>query len=58
MFRERRSGILLHITSLPSRFGMGDMGPEAYRFADWLRSAGQGLWQTLPLSPVTAAAHF
>lgn len=58
MFRERRSGILLHITSLPSRFGMGDLGPAAYGFADWLHSADQGLWQTLPLSPVTSVAHF
>ncbi len=58
MIDERRSGILLHITSLPSRFGMGDLGPEAYRFADWLRTAGQGLWQTLPLSATTAAGNY
>jgi len=41
----RRSGILLHVTSLPSRFGIGDLGPEAYRFADFLHRAGQRLWQ-------------
>ena len=47
----RRSGILLHPTSLPGRFGIGDLGPEAYRFVDWLASAGQTYWQVLPLSP-------
>lgn len=50
----RRSGILLHLTSLPSRFGIGDMGPEAYRFADFLERAGQRLWQFLPLVPTDA----
>jgi 4-alpha-glucanotransferase len=48
----RASGILLHPTSLPGRFGVGDLGPEAFRFADWLASAGQRLWQVLPLGPV------
>lgn len=48
---KRASGILLHITSLPSRFGIGDMGPEAYRFADFLRDSGQSYWQVLPLNP-------
>lgn len=47
---ERLAGVLMHISSLPSRFGMGDFGPEAYRFADWLESAGQSLWQILPLN--------
>jgi len=47
----RRSGILLHVTSLPSRFGIGDLGPEAYRFADFLHRAGQRVWQILPLAP-------
>jgi 4-alpha-glucanotransferase len=47
----RRSGILLHLTSLPSRFGIGDLGPEAYRFADFLHRSGQRLWQILPLVP-------
>jgi 4-alpha-glucanotransferase len=47
----RKSGILLHITSLPSRYGIGDLGPGAYRFADFLEAAGQKLWQVLPLSP-------
>jgi 4-alpha-glucanotransferase len=47
----RRSGILLHVTSLPSPFGIGDLGPEAYRFADFLHRSGQRLWQMLPLAP-------
>jgi 4-alpha-glucanotransferase len=49
---ERASGVLLHPTSLPSRFGIGDLGPEAFRFADWLHGAGQRWWQVLPLGPV------
>ncbi|RJR18448.1 MAG: 4-alpha-glucanotransferase [Desulfobacteraceae bacterium] len=49
--RKRASGILLHITSLPSRYGIGDMGPEAYRFVDFLEASGQKLWQILPLNP-------
>src|SRR5258706_4610281 len=48
---ERASGILLHPTSLPSRGGIGDLGPEAYRFVDFLSAAKQGLWQVLPLGP-------
>jgi 4-alpha-glucanotransferase len=47
----RSSGLLLHPTSLPGRFGVGDLGPEAYRFVDFLVSAGQSLWQVLPLGP-------
>jgi 4-alpha-glucanotransferase len=47
----RRSGILLHLTSLPSRFGIGDLGPDAYRFADFLHRSGQRIWQILPLVP-------
>ncbi|MDQ4077496.1 MAG: 4-alpha-glucanotransferase [Chloroflexota bacterium] len=47
----RRSGILLHPTSLPGPYGIGDMGPEAYRFVDWLHEAGQRIWQVLPLGP-------
>jgi len=47
----RRSGILLHPTSLPGRFGIGDLGQEAYRFVDFLAEAGQSYWQILPLSP-------
>lgn len=47
----RRSGILLPVFSLPSRYGIGDFGPEAYRFVDFLSEAGQSLWQILPLNP-------
>ena len=51
MSLPRASGILLHPTSLPGRFGIGDLGKEAYRFADFLASTGQRLWQVLPLGP-------
>src|SRR5687767_15656504 len=47
----RNSGILLHPTSLPGAFGIGDLGPEAYKFIDFLVAAGQSLWQVLPLGP-------
>jgi len=47
----RSSGILLHPTSLPSRFGIGDLGPEAFAFADFLFASGQQIWQVLPLGP-------
>src|SRR5437868_7288366 len=47
----RSSGILLHPTSLPGPYGIGDLGPEAHRFAGFLASAGQKLWQVLPLGP-------
>lgn len=47
----RATGILLHPTSLPSRGGIGDFGPAAYEFLDFLGSARQGLWQILPLGP-------
>ncbi len=49
--RRRASGVLLHPTSLPGPHGIGDIGPAACRFADWLAAAGQGLWQVLPLGP-------
>ncbi|HEY1339771.1 MAG TPA: 4-alpha-glucanotransferase [Bryobacteraceae bacterium] len=48
---RRESGVLLHPTSLPGRYGIGDLGAEAYRFADWLAEAGQHIWQVLPLGP-------
>ncbi|MCI0339409.1 MAG: 4-alpha-glucanotransferase [Acidobacteria bacterium] len=47
----RASGILLHPTSLPGRFGIGDLGKAAYEFVDFLEEAGQSLWQVLPLGP-------
>lgn len=48
----RASGVLLHPTSLPGPWGMGDLGPEARRFVRWLADAGQKVWQILPLTPV------
>jgi 4-alpha-glucanotransferase len=47
----RASGILLHPTSLPGRYGIGDLGSAAYEFVDFLESTGQSLWQVLPLGP-------
>jgi 4-alpha-glucanotransferase len=49
---ERSSGLLLHITSLPSPGGIGDLGPAAYTFANFLAAAGQRIWQVLPINPV------
>lgn len=47
----RLSGVLLHPTSLPGRFGIGDFGKQAYKFIDFLVASGQSLWQILPLGP-------
>jgi 4-alpha-glucanotransferase len=47
----RASGILLHPTSLPGHFGIGDLGEGAHRFADFLKASGQSIWQMLPLGP-------
>ena len=49
----RSSGILLHPTSLPGRYGIGDLGVGAYRFVDWLEAQGQSIWQVLPLGPTS-----
>ena len=51
MLLPRAAGILLHPTSLPSPGGIGDMGPEAFRFVRWLADAGMKIWQVLPLGP-------
>ncbi len=48
----RASGVLLHPSSLPGPHGSGDFGPEAYHFVDWLVSAGQKMWQLLPLAGI------
>lgn len=48
---DRESGILLHPSSLPGRHGIGDFGEGAFRFLDWMASAGQRLWQVMPLGP-------
>ncbi|HWS96003.1 MAG TPA: 4-alpha-glucanotransferase, partial [Candidatus Methylomirabilis sp.] len=47
----RSSGILLHVTSLPSPYGSGDLGPSAFSWVDRLHDTGQGWWQALPLGP-------
>ena len=47
----RTSGILMHISSLPSPGGIGSMGEEAYAFADFLRASGMSIWQVLPVGP-------
>lgn len=47
----RSSGIILHPTSLPGPDGIGDLGPEAYRWVNFLKQSGFGLWQVLPLNP-------
>ncbi len=49
----RSSGILLHPSSLPGRFGIGDLGAGAWRFVDWLAAQGQSIWQVLPLGPTS-----
>jgi 4-alpha-glucanotransferase len=51
----RSCGVLLHPTSLPGPFGSGDLGASAYHFIDWLISAGQSIWQMLPLGPAGLA---
>jgi 4-alpha-glucanotransferase len=47
----------LHVSSLPSEYGIGDLGPEAYRWIDFLARARQGFWQVLPLNPTTPSGH-
>ena len=50
---RRESGILLSVSSLPSRYGIGCFSKEAYVFVDWLKEAGQSYWQILPLGPTS-----
>lgn len=56
--KTRASGILLHITSLPSEYGIGDLGPCAYKFADFLSQAGQSYWQVLPINQIDSQGSF
>ncbi len=51
LLEQRRCGLLLHPTSLPSTYGIGDFGPAAFSWLDWLASTGSTLWQVLPLGP-------
>lgn len=52
---NRGSGILMHITCLPSPYGIGDLGSKAYQFADFLKASGHQYWQILPINPTTSA---
>jgi 4-alpha-glucanotransferase len=52
ILNRRTAGVLLHITSLPGPHGIGDFGAEAYHFVDWLATAGQRVWQVLPMTPI------
>ena len=49
LFENRSAGVLLHVSSLPGKYGIGTMGQEARRFADFLKQAGFSCWQVLPL---------
>ena len=51
MLNKRKCGILLHPTSMPSPYGIGDLGQGAYEFIDFLEKSGQKLWQALPIGP-------
>src|SRR5687768_4371597 len=50
--RRRSAGVLLHVTSLPGPYGIGDLGPEAHAWVDVLAEARQSWWQLLPLTPL------
>lgn len=58
MLKDRGSGILLHVTSLPSSFGIGDLGPEAYKFVDFLYRSKVKHWQILPLNPTSPGTGY
>src|ERR1700749_1176489 len=49
---KRSAGVLLHVTSLPGPHGIGDFGPAAFQFVDWLVAAAQTIWQLLPTAPI------
>ncbi len=55
---DRGAGILMHISSLPSNFGIGDMGPGAKTFANFLSRCGQKYWQLLPINPISASQNY
>ena len=52
LLKQRSAGVLLHVTSLPGPYGIGDLGPSAFHFVDWLVSAKQSIWQLLPTTPI------
>lgn len=51
--KEKKAGVLLHITSLPSKYGIGTLGESAYKFIDWLKDSNFSIWQVLPLVPTS-----
>ncbi len=55
---KRKAGVLLHITSLPSKYGTGDIGKSAFRFIDFLSASGQTYWQLLPVNPVSSTSRY
>jgi len=55
---DRGAGVLLHITSLPTTFAIGDIGPQAYKFADFLYQSRQKYWQMLPVNPIDGGAGY
>lgn len=55
---QRQAGVLMHITSLPGPYGIGDIGPESMAFAEFLKRSGQSIWQVLPLNPIHAEGYF
>ncbi|CAF3976288.1 unnamed protein product [Rotaria sordida] len=55
---ERSSGILVHISSLPSSYGIGDFGPQAYKFIDFLVETRQKIWQILPITPTQSPSPY
>ena len=57
MLKRRGSGVLLHVSSLPFPFGIGDLGEGAYRFVDFLAAAGQRFWQVLPVNITAPYYH-
>lgn len=56
--KTRASGILLHISSLSSKYGIGDLGPDAYKFADFLHQAKQQYWQVLPINQISRKGNY
>ncbi len=57
MMAKRSSGVLLHISSLPSHYGIGDLGPQSFLFVDFLHATHQRYWQILPLNPTDGIYH-
>lgn len=56
--KKRSAGVLMHLSSLPNAYGIGDLGKSAYRFLDFLSNNGMKYWQMLPMNPITAEQSF